>query len=117
MNGPTSSTAAVATAQSRSGLWQSFSAWRDIGIVAAAVLIGGVFTALAPAFLSSYNLFNLLRQTSELGIVAMAMTVLITSGEFDLSVGAIYAVTGVVTGLLFKSAGLNIWAAAACGVL
>ena len=39
----------------------------------------------------------------------MAMTVLIISGEFDLSVGSIYAVTGVVTGLLFKSLGINIW--------
>jgi ribose/xylose/arabinose/galactoside ABC-type transport system permease subunit len=62
-------------------------------------------------------LFNLLRQTSELGIVAMAMTVLIVSGEFDLSVGAIYAVTGVVTALAFKSGGMDIWLAAGCGMV
>jgi ribose/xylose/arabinose/galactoside ABC-type transport system permease subunit len=47
----------------------------------------------------------------------MAMTVLIVSGEFDLSVGAIYAVTGVVTGLAFKSVGLGIWLAAGCGLV
>src|SRR4249919_3141678 len=93
--------------------WRRF---REVGILLAALCIGVVFAILAPTFLSPYNLFNLLRQTSELGIVAMAMTVLIASGEFDLSVGAIYAVSGVVTGLLFKSDGLDMWAAAACGL-
>jgi ribose/xylose/arabinose/galactoside ABC-type transport system permease subunit len=75
------------------------------------------FAILTPAFLTPYNLFNLLRQTSELGIVAMAMTLLIVSGEFDLSVGAIYAVTGVVTGLLFKTGGFPIWLAAGGGLV
>ena len=74
------------------------------------------FALIAPGFLSTYNLLNLLRQTAELGIIAMAMTVLIVSGEFDLSVGATYAVTGVVAGLLFKVAGVNIWLAG-CGGL
>jgi ribose/xylose/arabinose/galactoside ABC-type transport system permease subunit len=87
-----------------------------VGVLAAALAIGVLFSILAPSFLSPYSLFNLLRQTSELGIVAMAMTVLIVSGEFDLSVGAIYAVTGVVTGLAFKTLGLNLWLAAGCGL-
>jgi len=67
-------------------------------------------------FLTPYNLFNILRQTAELGIIAMAMTMLIVAGEFDLSVGAIYAVTGVVTGVLASRLGVNIWLAAAAGV-
>jgi ribose/xylose/arabinose/galactoside ABC-type transport system permease subunit len=92
------------------------SEFRDLGVLMAALGIGLFFSFMAPSFLSSYNLFNLLRQSSELGIVAMAMTVLIVSGEFDLSVGAIYAVTGVVTGILFKAAGANIWAASSCGL-
>jgi ribose/xylose/arabinose/galactoside ABC-type transport system permease subunit len=85
-------------------------------VAAAALAIGVTFAILTPAFLTPYNLLNLLRQTSELGIVAMAMTVLIVSGEFDLSVGAIYAVTGVVTALCFKALGLPIWMAATCGL-
>lgn len=89
---------------------------RDLGVLVAAILIGIVFAAMAPGFLSTYNLLNLLRQTAELGIIAMAMTVLIVSGEFDLSVGATYAVTGVVTGLLFKVAGFNIWLAGLGGL-
>jgi ribose/xylose/arabinose/galactoside ABC-type transport system permease subunit len=98
-------------------VWSWISKWRDAGVVAGALAIGITFTILSPAFLTSYNLFNLLRQTSELGIIAMAMTVLIVSGEFDLSVGAIYAVTGVVTALAYKSLGLPIWVAAGCGLM
>jgi ribose/xylose/arabinose/galactoside ABC-type transport system permease subunit len=36
-----------------------------------------------------------------------AMTILIISGEFDLSVGAIYAVAGLIMGLLAKHFGLE----------
>jgi len=83
----------------------------------AAVLIAVFFSALTPVFLTSYNLFNILRQTAELGIIAMAMTILIVGGEFDLSVGAIYAVTGVVAGVLASRVGVDIWLAAAAGIL
>jgi ribose/xylose/arabinose/galactoside ABC-type transport system permease subunit len=108
---------AVSSGPAQRSAWQRIAGLRDLGICVAALAVGACFSFLAPPFLSAYNLFNLLRQTSELGITAMAMTVLISSGEFDLSVGAVYAVSGVVTALLFKSVGLNIWAAAASGLL
>jgi len=83
----------------------------------AALLIALFFSIATPVFLTSYNLFNLLRQTSQLGIISMAMTLLIVSGEFDLSVGAIYAVTGVVTGILVNKLGLSIWVSASAGMV
>ena len=86
--------------------WSRAFLMHDFGIAIVALLIGLGFSLASPVFLSTYNLMNLLRQTAELGIIAMAMTMLIISGEFDLSVGAIYAVTGVVTGLLAKHFGL-----------
>ena len=92
-------------------------AMRDFGVLVAALLIAAFFSIVTPVFLTPYNIFNVLRQTAELGIIAMAMTVLIISGEFDLSVGAIYAVTGVVTGLLATTLGLNIWFSALAGVV
>jgi len=90
---------------------------RDLGVIIAAVLIAIFFTITSPVFLTAYNFFNLLRQTAQLGIIAMAMTMLIVSGEFDLSVGAIYAVTGVVAGILIKNLGVDIWIAALIGFL
>ncbi len=95
---------------------QRILALRDFGVLVAALAVAAFFSIATPVFLTPYNIFNLLRQTAELGIIAMAMTILIVSGEFDLSVGAIYAVTGVVTGLLAVRAGANIWPAAAAGV-
>jgi ribose/xylose/arabinose/galactoside ABC-type transport system permease subunit len=89
---------------------------RDFGVLVAAVLIAAFFSVITPVFLTPYNIFNILRQTAELGIIAMAMTVLIVAGEFDLSVGAIYAVTGVVTGFLATRLGLDIWLAATAGM-
>ena len=86
---------------------------RDFGVLVAALVIAIFFSIATPVFLTPYNLFNLLRQTAQLGIIAMSMTMLIVSGEFDLSVGAIYAVVGVVTGLLAGKVGLNIWLAGA----
>ncbi len=90
---------------------------RDFGVVVAALVIAAFFSIATPVFLTPYNIFNLLRQTAELGILSMAMTILMVSGEFDLSVGAIYAVTGVITGLLVKFAGMNIWIAALAGLM
>ena len=50
---------------------------RDIGVLIAAILIAVFFTIASPVFLTAYNFFNLLRQTAQLGIIAMAMTMLI----------------------------------------
>jgi ribose/xylose/arabinose/galactoside ABC-type transport system permease subunit len=95
---------------------QRIMAIRDFGVLVAALVIAIFFSIATPVFLTPYNLFNLLRQTAQLGIIATAMTMLIVSGEFDLSVGAIYAVVGVVTGLLASKAGVNIWVSGAIGV-
>jgi ribose/xylose/arabinose/galactoside ABC-type transport system permease subunit len=107
----------TASGRGSRGVWTRVFLVRDFGIAIVAVLIGLVFSLASPVFLSTYNLLNLLRQTAELGMVAMAMTMLIIAGEFDLSVGAIYAVTGVVTGLLAKHLGMETWAAAGCGLI
>jgi ribose/xylose/arabinose/galactoside ABC-type transport system permease subunit len=106
---------AAARLARRSALQRIFGL-RDFGVLVAALLIAAFFSALTPVFLTPYNIFNVLRQTAELGIIAMAMTVLIVSGEFDLSVGAIYAVAGVVTGVLATRLGVNIWLAATGGL-
>ena len=105
-----------AVARRRTALQRMFGL-RDFGVLVAALLIGAFFSAITPMFLTSYNLFNILRQTAELGIIAMAMTVLIVAGEFDLSVGAIYAVAGVVTGVLASRHDVNIWLAATAGIV
>jgi len=55
-----------------------------------------VFWAINPDFLSPLNIGNTLAFTVELGLIALAMTLLMTSGEFDLSVGSVFGFTPVL---------------------
>src|SRR5580704_4827550 len=63
------------------------------------VLLAGeiiAFTARSPAFLSPGNVSNFLAFTPELGMIALGMTLLMISGEFDLSVGSVFGFTPIV---------------------
>ena len=62
-----------------------------------------VFTAINPAFLSPLNISNTLTFTVELGLIALAMTLLMTSGEFDLSVGSVFGFAPVLMWTLFNA--------------
>lgn len=61
-----------------------------------------VFAALSSKFLSQGNISNVLAFTPELGMIALAMTVLMTSGEFDLSVGSVFGFTPIVMWTLYN---------------
>jgi simple sugar transport system permease protein len=54
-------------------------------------------------FLSPLNISNLLAFTVELGLIALAMTLLMTSGEFDLSVGSVFGFSPVLMWTLFNA--------------
>jgi simple sugar transport system permease protein len=62
-----------------------------------------IFWAINPAFLSVSNISNTLVFSVELGLIALAMTLLMTSGEFDLSVGSVFGFAPVVMWTLFNS--------------
>lgn len=83
----------------------------EFSVFIAFILISAFFSFLHPHFLSVNNFFNLLRQTATIGIMAIGMTILITSQEFDLSVGSVFALNAVIVGLLITDYGINIWIA------
>lgn len=62
-----------------------------------------IFTYINPRFLSVLNISNTLAFTVELGLIALAMTLLMTAGEFDLSVGSVFGLTPVIMWALFNS--------------
>jgi ribose transport system permease protein len=76
------------------------SAIRDYGIVVCFVTLFLVLTFTSNVFLTRVNLLNILDQNSDLGLVACGGTLVIIAGCFDLSVGAIFALTGVVAAKL-----------------
>jgi len=75
-----------------------------------------VFSILLPAFRSPLNIVNLLGQTAILSILAAGMTCTLKLGDFDLSIGAIAAITGIVTAKILLNGG-GIPFAIICGLI
>ena len=61
------------------------------------------------AFSSKDNLFNITRNFSFIGIMAIGMTFVIITAGIDLSVGSIMGVTGVICGLFLDAQYLPEW--------
>lgn len=69
---------------------------RDYGVVVAFVMLFVVLSIASDAFLSGRNFVNIFDQYSSLLIIAAAETAVIIGGNFDLSAGATYALSGVL---------------------
>lgn len=78
----------------------------ELGPLILLIVMLVVFTAINPAFLSLNNISNALTFTVELGLIALGMTLLMTSGEFDLSVGSVFGFTAVVMWTLINANGM-----------
>ncbi|SFE91739.1 monosaccharide ABC transporter membrane protein, CUT2 family [Bacillus sp. OV194] len=72
------------------------------------IFLGFVFVGsiLSDKFLSLQNIFNLIQQSSFVGIISIGMTFVILIAGIDLSVGAVLALTGMLVSILLKS-GMN----------
>ncbi len=77
------------------------------------VLEIGVFSVIGTNFASLANGFEVLRLCVEIGLLALALTPVITSGGIDLSVGSLMGLSAVIFGKLWRDGGLPIGAAAA----
>jgi ribose transport system permease protein len=60
----------------------------------------GILSILSPYFFTYNNIFNLVRQTSVIAVVATGMTFVIISGGIDLSVGSIVGASGIIVSML-----------------
>ncbi len=80
---------------------------RTWGTLLGFILLLLIFTVIRPdVFPSGRNLKNVIEQVATLAIVASGVTVVMVTGDFDLSVGAIASLVGIVTAMLMK-AGVN----------
>ena len=75
----------------------------EFGPLVLLILELAVFYALNPNFLSVLNIGNTLTFTVELGLIALAMTLLMTAGEFDLSVGSLFGFAPVAMWTLYNA--------------
>ena len=89
---------------------------RELSVAAAIVGLAAVLTVVAPSYFAPDNLRDIFLSNAPVLIVAIGMTLLILCGEVDISVGSIFAVSGVVAGVLAKL-GLPLMAVVLCAVL
>tara|TARA_B100002051_G_C16655513_1_gene596283 strand:+ start:308 stop:1270 length:963 start_codon:yes stop_codon:yes gene_type:complete len=82
--------------------------WRQniiyIGFVV--VFLFFAITLYDSGFLSTNNILNIGRQTAIIAIMAVAMTLVLSSGEIDLSVGSVAGLASVTTALAIKYYGI-----------
>ena len=98
----------------RRRFWQSAGhfllRWREVSIVAAALLLIVYFQSTSSAFLSSDNIGNLVDYTATTAIIAAGEVMVLVVGELDLSVGMVYAFAPFVM-FFTAAAGAPMWLA------
>lgn len=77
-------------------------------LVVLLLLVIGMGTTLSPYFLTGFNISSLTKDLMEKAIMALPMTLIIISGEIDLSVASILGLASVVLGATWH-AGVPLW--------
>jgi D-xylose transport system permease protein len=100
--------------------WRRYLGLREAGVYYALILLMmviGVSTAVSgrPSYFSAGNMTNILYQASLVGLMGVAMTVILITGNFDLSVASVAALAAAV--LISLAGSLGFWAAAAIALL
>lgn len=90
---------------------------RRYGTLIGFVLILVLFSARLPdTFMTARNWLNITQQLSMLMVAAAGMTIVMVMGDFDLSVGSMASLSGIVAALLF-TLGYPIWLALGLALL
>jgi len=74
----------------------------ETGLAAVAVIVLIVGSAVSPQFLTGNNLFNVGLSNGEIAIMTLPMTLIIISGEIDLSVASILGMASALLGVLWS---------------
>lgn len=75
---------------------------KKYGTIIGFFIIFIIFALLSPNFLTFNNIFHILRQISILSCLAIGITIVLATGDFDLSVGNFVALIGVMLAGFFR---------------
>jgi len=89
---------------------------REISVAIAIAGLAAILSIAAPGYFARENLIDLLLANIPVLVVALGMTVVILTGQIDISVGSVFAICSVAAGVLAKS-GLSAPAAALAACL
>lgn len=96
------------TSKTKRVLWKVLEI-REVGAVLPLLIAVLLFTFKSDRFLTWDNMINVLRIASFTMICAIGECYLLISGSWDISIGAVYSLGGVIAGLAMTSLGLPIW--------
>jgi ribose/xylose/arabinose/galactoside ABC-type transport system permease subunit len=98
---------------------QKWRRWRNFETLLALVLGVEVliFSRTGTHFATADNLFEILRLSTEIGLLALVMTPVILTGGIDLSCGSLLGLSAIVFGKLCRDAGLPVPIAATLTVM
>ena len=89
---------------------------REVSVACAIAALALVLAVAAPGYFSPGNLSDLFLSNLPVLLIALGMTLVIVTGEIDISVGSMFAICGVAAGILAK-AGWPVWLAGAAACL
>ena len=97
----------------RAGLLRRLLSRPELGAVAGAIIVWVFFSLVAGnrGFFTISGTASYLEVAAELGILAVAVSLLMIAGEFDLSIGSIIGASGMVIAMLNVEYGWPLWAA------
>lgn len=81
----------------------------EIGALIGALAVAALFLAVAPSFRGLGNTGTILYAAASIGIMAVAVSLLMVGGEFDLSTGVAATTSGITAALTAWNFGLNVW--------
>jgi rhamnose transport system permease protein len=78
---------------------------REISLLIVIVALGSVLAAMTPGYFARENLSDLFLGNMPVLIVAIGTTLVILTGNIDISVGSVFAICGIVAGVVAKASG------------
>ncbi len=75
----------------------------ELGITVVLIIISVILSLLSPMFFTTSNIFTLLLNTVNIGLLAIGEAFVLLTGGIDLSVGAVLALSGVITAVIFQA--------------
>jgi ribose/xylose/arabinose/galactoside ABC-type transport system permease subunit/ABC-type sugar transport system substrate-binding protein len=86
-------------------------------LLLALVAEAALFSMIAPGFFTLANLFEVLRFSVELGLLAVALTPILIAGGIDLSVGSTVGLTAVIFGTVWQAGHQTVFVAGLVALL
>lgn len=113
---PATTTGRTYAAYSRP-LWQRLLLTRETAVIALLVAVFGYATVNVDNFDGPLTMYYLLLDMAPILLIALPMTLIIITGEIDLSVASVVGLSSVLVGILHQDAGLSIPVAAVLAIL